>query len=814
MDISNHLKSILNGEAILLMGSGASFGAKNALGLSFPSGFLLAESLYRECGEAPTPDLQDASQLYIEKHSDVELINKIRSELSVASVASWHEVIYSQPWMRIYTTNYDNVGFISAKRKGKNIVPVTLSSNFKKYIKEKNVCVHINGHIDNLNEDTIHNEFKLTSSSYSSYENIDRSQWGALLRNELEAAESIIVMGLSLEYDLDLRRIIYNANIRNKVLIIDKIDLDATGKRKLARHGEIYPGGLKEFAEDISSLSTSYIPPRRDPASYIYHNFKHEYKKTPPILEPTGEDIFNFYINGLTPESMFHKYDGEYTHIVRRKCLDDLIDGIESKKKIIFLHSNFGNGKTTIVNTLKAELSNKDIHFFELTNVNPVSIKKEISNICSMQERRVVIIDDFFNTQSVTTDFSNSDITDITFVLLARTSMYYAKSYDICVDFKIKDNESIAIDANSLRHDEIVKCIDILSLNGLLGEAASLSRKEKIKKFKDKKSINSTFQSISLEVLKSNSIKNKIDSIVKSIKDRSNVYYDTTLLILLVKVLGLNLSIDDVKHIMGVDSIMDINFQKNHAINELIDFNSEVHSFKIKSTIVAKYIVERINSLSDVISLIVKVANYSAKYYDTEKFNSILRNIISFSHINTVTKNFSERDKFIINYYDELSKIDFYNRNHFFWLQYSISCLEIGDLGRSQQYIEHSYGLSKIDPRFVPFQINNQQARIFLEKISTGKSSDMLDDFKKAHDLLMLPITSRKDNEEHVVKIFGHYVRSNFRGKFKTDAERAQYKDFCSSAYNRVSGYLKNSSSDKQGQYKDLAKALFQAGTS
>lgn len=51
--------------------------------------------------------------------------------LLVGQVQQEHRDLYSQPWQRVYTTNYDDVPLISTKRSALTLSPVTLNSTVK-----------------------------------------------------------------------------------------------------------------------------------------------------------------------------------------------------------------------------------------------------------------------------------------------------------------------------------------------------------------------------------------------------------------------------------------------------------------------------------------------------------------------------------------------------------------------------------------------------------------------------------------------------------------------------------------------------------
>ena len=113
--------SILNGTAILITGSGAHLSVKNSFGQPFSSGVNLSKKLYEKCGisdpEDPK-DLQDAAETFLERFSPAELVQEIKSELSVGEIKREHKELYSFEWQRVYTTNYDEVPIYATREKG------------------------------------------------------------------------------------------------------------------------------------------------------------------------------------------------------------------------------------------------------------------------------------------------------------------------------------------------------------------------------------------------------------------------------------------------------------------------------------------------------------------------------------------------------------------------------------------------------------------------------------------------------------------------------------------------------------------------
>lgn len=787
----NGIRQILDGEAVIIMGSGASYGAKNALG-NFPSASALSKELYKKCNIIPDNenDLQDAAQCFEEAFSAHELITEIRTIFNCVTFSESHETIYMLPWMRYYTTNYDDVALLSTKKNGKKITPVTLTSDLKTYSNFENLCIHINGYIGDLNEATLHNEFKLTLNSYLSQTNILNSQWGDYFINDLESAKCIIILGLSLNYDLDLKKIIFNADLAKKTLIIDCPDLSADAERKLNRFGEVYKIGVDTFAAEINEVQKTYSKHLKLPTDIMYTSFIYEYKRQYEFTRPNPEDIFQLFLNGCYSDHLFYKEAGLYCGLINRKVFSEIKHAVLDGKKVIFIHSDMGNGKTACLNELRYSLSKEDIHIFTLENPDFNDISKEISAICSLSkhEKVLIIIDDYPNYMEILYKFSLLGGDKIQFVLTARTALNYNKMPIVLDEFNVKEGYSSIFDINRLDRFDIENCIRIFNEYGLFGKSSKLSFDEKVSYLTERKGGASRFQSIMLGVLHSNMIEEKIKGLVNIIKKESMQYYNVVILILIVKIMNLRLSAIDLERIADVDITTDALFKSNPAIKELLIINYK-NMFTIKSPVTAKYILKEVSNPKSIITAMCELALYAAKYSDSPKYFNVLMSIVSYSHINSFLRDFRNQEQFLLEYYDELSKIDYYVHNNFFWLQYAISCIEMKKFDRAQYYLDTAYGL--IPDNFVPFQINNQQARLYLEKIVQGQTQKASDDFIAAHKLLMLPIDSTKDNEYNVIRLFGYYCRKKICSVMLTNENKKIFRGACREAYERTANFIK-----------------------
>lgn len=788
MDLTTAIKHILDGNAIILIGAGASYGAKNAFG-AFPSGSKLAKDLYNLCGIDPDDenDLQDAAQLFEEKYSSTDLIQTIRTRLTCSSFLPCHSTIYSQPWMRYYTTNYDDVALFAAKDKGVNITPITLSKDFKQFYRRDHLCIHINGYIGNLTEETLHTEFKLTATSYLSGEYIRNSQWGALLSDDLEAAKCIVILGLSLKYDLDLGRLLYTPEARAKTVIIDKPDLSQNSINRLSRFGAVFQIGVSGFANEIENIASDYMPRVQNPATKLYTCFEHEFHHIGPVSKPNPADIYRLFFSGTYTSELFHKTNGTYDGFVYRSKIEDIRKAILDGKKYIFLHADMGNGKTACVQELRFWLLKQDFHVFTLGDVNITNLSNEILSICELNDPCVVIIENYTSYMDVLRAFSVRPCENIQFVFTARTAVNYSKMSNVFDVFSIGENESSVISVNVLGNADITRCVKLFNRYGAWGKNAGLSFEEKYKYLKSKKYGNARFQSIVIDVMKSDDMIERTKRLIDIIQSESKNYHNAVITILITQIMNLRISATDIERVTGLSINTDAKFRSNTAVQELLTFTGERRSFAIKSTVTSNLILREIAKPEMIIDALNTLALYAVNYKNVPKYSTILNDIISYSHISSFLREFRNPELFLANYYDRLSEIEYYRNSNFFWLQYAISCIEIADYSRAQKYLDDAYGL--VPDGFVPFQINNQQARLYLEMIISGKSNNPLDDFKEAHRLLMLPIVSANDNEFNVVKLFGYYIRKEFRTKMETYELQAFHNTACKEAYYRLNRF-------------------------
>lgn len=810
-------KNILNGKAILITGSGAHLDVTTPDNGPFPSGISLSKEIYKECGidnpENPW-DLQDATDTYTEMFSEDKLVQTIKKKLYVGKILEEHRALYSYEWQRVYTTNYDEVPRIATSKNINTLIPITLSTKRTEEDLDNNLCIYINGYIGKLTTESLRNEFKLTGRSYLSAQELLKSEWGAIFSEDIETADCIVIVGLSLEYDLEIKKFIYNQNVVEKTMFIEGVDISQDKKRKMERLGTVETIGMKQFVHELEKFKENFTVSIKNANLYPYKSFDvYEYKRN--LKKANSLNVYDLLMAGKMIDDLWYRDKGKYINIIYRRKLQDAISCLENGCKVLYIHANLGNGKTLFVESLKHQLQKFNYKVFTLKDYYQNVTSKEIKNIIEEVGKKLIVIENYYNYMSVIKNFSLHSINNIQFVLTARTVLYDTRIGEVEDLFRLNPGQSAVLDLNKLTIAEVNEMNRILETNGLWSSYSAESKEMKGKLLKERKGGNRELQAILVGVLNSTKMKEKIEEIVNNIKNISDIYYDALMLFLLTKIMSLNISGNDMSRILEVNVALDAKFVNNPGVKEILDFSSGETSYKLRSAVTANMILKELGSNDKIIELLVKMANYANSYRNIERYENILKNIISYSHVRTFLTNSSQKERFLINYYDELKVLDYYKENPFYWLQYAIACVNVERYDLAQTYLDNARSWFWDTDAIVPFQIDTQQATLYLILIEKGLSVDIEKDFCEAHQLLMKPTISVKDNPAKQIKVFGFYTRRDVRSKMLDAKYIDIYVNSCAEAYNKVNQYLKNVrvESDRK-PFQNLAKSLLNCSLS
>lgn len=787
MDISEAIIHALNGDAVLFLGSGFSVGANKTSGEPFLTAKPLAHQLLSMCGyseDEMVDDLGQAAQLYIAIHSESSLLDYLRNEFSAVDTTQAQQIIASLPWMRIYTTNYDNIIELAAIQGAKkHIVPVTLSSRLKDYRDKSQICVHLNGSIENLSSDKLFNEFKLTNVSYLTHDFIE-SEWLKLFKSDLATSRAVFFVGYSMKYDLDIQRIVYlQKELTDKTFFVCREDEPRANVELVKIYGTPVPLGSDGFAEKIVEEKKSHAKITRLPRPFLCFH-KPSVSKTPP--EVLDADEFNFLVKGDFEENILYYSEilpDQILYSIHRTQLANTLKVIHDGETNVLVHSDLGNGKTIFIETLSTLLQQQGYNVFIFDKYR-ATLPSEIERICTTEDKAVIVVEDYASHYDILSEIQmhrSEQVLIFTERSATNDILYNALSE--------KFGDFLLVDINKLDADEIAELVDLLDHYGFWSYMSSegIDRKEDFIRTICKAQL----RDVILKILKSKTILSRFDEILNSVKAKSG-FYDAILFMLIAQVSKLQVNLDDLADGLNIQKLNNPSFRQNQIVREFVDIDGV--TLKMKSSIVSEVLLQELCDSTVVVDVMLKVFRQLNQYRHDRNTREILRKLITYTNIQHALNKKDAGYKYnLLRYYEAIKAMDFCKNNPHFWLQYAIVKLSEFDYDKAKMYFDVAYAHAR-KTGYDTFQIDNHYARFLLEnEIHYGSKNTCMIAFTQAHDILM--------DKKHLddVRYYPYRVAQlyfPFYEKYYSDMTENDQKLFiaaCEGMLKRLSWYMKTS---------------------
>ena len=785
MTFEKAIEKIFEGNCILFTGSGFSFGAENVLPSNpeIKSAPDLAELLYKDSGyTSSNKDLKKAATAYLKKKTTDDLIHILKQEFTISKISPDHKYIGSHKWARIYTTNYDDIIETAYKqnRTGEYLSPVTLSDHPNSYQDKSKICIHLNGYINNLTTDTLNSEFRLINRSYLT-EDFIKSKWIEIFKGDIKACDAIFFVGFSLDYDLDIARIIHNSDIKDKAYFIVWDKEDEINRETLNEFGDVQPINLSGVVQKIKNIHKSYTPtPIKlfEPLCFSQPRLRNS---LPNIRD---KDFYNLLLLGnLDEHILYHSLldPDKYKYFSLREKLETVLSDIKDGINNILIEANLGNGKSVFLRALSILLVKQGykVFFFEKYRV---CVDVEIQKICDDFENSVVIFDDYHTVKE-----------QIAFFNLRR------KNQILITSERIHIHEVIFDEIESTIGEYKTITIDTLTDNEINEFDKHLDSYSLWKEFTTNKPkrinymINSCKRqmcNIILSRVKSTDLSNRIQSIISNISKKRD-FNNALIVILISESFRFRLELGELVEMLGTPTLNNPGFKANPEIKEFINFEENRISFK--SSILSQYILGNIISPSLIIDALILITNHLDNKYDVHKPSK--EKLISIINFRTIQKSINIKDpawkREIFRFYETVRSLDFCKNNIHFWLQYAIARLSDYDYEIAEAYFDKCYELAKTIKNYDTYKVDNHYCRFILEnEIENGNISTCMTAFDYAHSIL---INTRKGDEKkhYPFRVAGLYDR--FYKKFFALLEKHHQKKFldaCDEMHEKCQKYL------------------------
>lgn len=717
MELNNLFEEILNGNVMLFCGSGFSYGAKNLSDTEVGSTKELIVFLQKELN-LEDEEIDFLSEFYIEKFGEERLIQFLKNQYKVKEIGDEHEYIANLPWKRIYTTNYDN---ILEKATNYKKDPLVLSDEPYKYKDLSAYIIHLNGSIHKLEKSILESEFKLTQSSYLS-DSFSNSKWASIFKMDLNNVKAVVFIGYSLRYDLDLKKILFqdNEEFKDKIFFVNGETKNERDKFIIKKFGQNTQLTLQEFTLKLKQFSKTYEKPHyyKKPL-YSLEEIKYDEKR-----EVKEKNIIDLLFYGECKKE--YAFDSNY--IFPRKVVDEITNNIfkerNTKTKFHIIHSEFGNGKTIVLEKLKFKLCDS-YKVFELKKIDK-EFYNDIETIIKEDGTKIIIIDNIGNNLDFFKIFERFNLEGIIFILSIRTNIIEILLTEL-EKARIELEEFKLYDINKLEKQEINSIISYFDKNNMWGFETKKTKEEKYNLLN--KVCERQINYFLLKILEESSVGKKLEDLTKNILNDKNLE-KVFLMVLLDNSLALNLSANELVRILQIENLL-YQLKLNKNFGELI--NLEKNKIKIQSSIITEYILkqEKLRLKNKMIDLMIEVMK-KIDNSNNREYNNVKYQLISFTNFQIIIKNADTKD--YIRYYEEIKNLNYCKINPYFLIQYANVKMSNNEYEAANIYLNNAESLGETKDLY---QLDSCRARYILEEAMFNKrKEDILGTFQRAHNLL------------------------------------------------------------------------------
>lgn len=725
--LNDLLQRVVSRGAILFLGSGFSATARGLGDEDMPTAKNLAERISHLKGFDSEGDLRYTAERFLKSGGgQAQLIQMLRETFTVRSVEDHHKAIASAPWKRIYTTNYDLCFEQAAAQVGKLVETVDLSAKPAEYAAKNNICVHLNGSLNDLTLDTLENAFKLTTSSYLSSESFVTSRWYYPFKRDLDYSSAIVFVGYSM-YDIEVQKILNSdPEYISKTFFITRSLKGGRDQFTLEQFGTILPIGTEAFGEEITKKTNEFEP---EPEELILASLW-EYEVDVEDAEIRDSDVDSFLMRGEVADMLI---DAAVTSskgaplLIHRDDLNYAQDLLRSGSNLV-ITADFGNGKSAFLRALRTLLTLDGMSVFTADQAD-FHQHDDLDQIVQKGIKGFLLVDSYEQNIDLVKHFAELDSANIQLIASARTSVH-ERNRAALLELGISHTE-IAI--NDLSTKEVESFVRIIDNVGYWGDRAALP-------FSVKCSVigRDNHGQISmnlLALLSSPQIVSRVAELVSGLFLVPN-HKDTIFAIALLAANDMPLNSSFIADIARNEAIYTAELRNNSGFKQLFHFNGT--KITSGSSIFAISLISHQFSSSYIVDQLLKiVSSIGSGIEDVPEKHGIQKSLLRFSVVERLLPE-KQRMQNLIRYYENLKReVPWLKSDPHFWLQYGMTQLTYKKYSLAQRYFDQAYAWAARKYNYHTVHIDTQQARLFLmQAISALDASTAFNLYVRGHQLL------------------------------------------------------------------------------
>lgn len=739
---SKALKSVIArahaGNTLLFLGAGFSLGSQNQDGTPIPLAKDLSKAICKLGEFEEDEDLAYSADYYIKYNDPERLIGLLSRNFTILNTEKYHQNISRVDWRRVYTTNYDNCFELAAGLAGKVISPITIDDNPAQNFRRRDICIHINGAIQLLDESTLDSSFKLTESSYTNADSFRDSSWLYRFRKDIDACSQIIFVGYSL-YDMEVKRLLVkNEDIKKKTFFITREGVSTKEHHRLSAFGEVFPIGVEEFGRLIGQYKAPEIPRE---LGYLEALEKMDISYDADF---TDSDIRDFLLRGVVElnylAASITARDKSYA--APRKQTDEVLECFQSFDAAV-IYGGIANGKSTIARQVVAQLLLNGEIVYSIRD-NEAKYEKDIESISKINQRVFLVVDDFEQELDAILYFF-SQMGGKGKLILTERPHRYRRAIKSVAD---SGASIFTTSADYLRRGEVEYIAKLITNSGLWGARAGDGYGNQIRYLTNE--CESQLSTILLQLLKSPYVANLFKDSFEKIETKKTVFS----LCLIQHIYPKQCTKSFIADISDSNHVYSIEFEDRIRESEMFEMRG--NGFISRSAIFSTYVLSNFYRSSYTIDQLVRIAVKLQQHRSQQSYeeHEMYRSIMTFGTLAAILEEKNRANSYI-QYYEKLKQeVPNVIGNPHYWLQYAMAIMSENNLSDAERILETAYAKAENSPNYDTTYIDNQFARLRLKQaIQESEQNQSFQYFTEAHKIL-----SREEDDVFKFRQAGLYI--------------------------------------------------------
>lgn len=680
---------------ILFLGAGFSADALNKAGGNPPVG----RGLEKEVKKLAKLDVDDSSDLldaagYAIKQG-AALYELLDGLYTIRSLTSLQRDVLSQPWRRIYTTNYDNSVSVFRTEQGKSATDdvFDVADNAPRQLRQGAV-VHLHGSIAKCRPDNVDGSLVLSRRSYVE-QRVKKSAWWDWFDNDIRIAQYIFFLGYDLNDFEPASYLIKYPGMKGIRHFILRDAKSPVASSKLADYGVRHSFEMSGFVDQLANAKVMPVPKHENELqAFRYVDLSKDDKL---VSKPTSAEIQELLAFGkLRFEGVRATMPNSEYVVFRERTISECVKSLY-ENDVLIVHSKIGNGKSVISGELKVILSKDGKNCFEIReNVTPPP--QDIIFLSNMEN--VVVFFPSYDSAVANISLFADMHASTRYIVEMQTSTLHVRLQEVN---RLLGGRIARVKVDELDREDAEKLRSLLVEAGL----SRLSNSSRIKRGLE-------FRDFLLLAFEEPEIATRLRTVIEPMLSKRGAR-KVVCASAIFKAAGQQVDTSFIQDATGEDPYTVMTELGEHAW-EL--FRYDIDQIEPHSAVVSEHLLKKYISPRDFTDEILNLAREAARRldeavdYNSERFRrarALLSSIVRFSFIESVIGTGDDNRFLVKQVYEGCRRDELVKKEPLFWLQYCIFWQDEKrwDLAESHMAEAYQRGLARPGFKFYQLDTNN-----------------------------------------------------------------------------------------------------------